>query len=376
MTAHPVLVRLPRATGLPFPPQLSRATRWSRRRAWRSLVWFVLTTLILHATAIVALDELQPGVRDPEYARRVHQLRARLAEHPGRPLVVVIGSSRAAMGVSPAEWEASRPNHSTTPDPLIFNMSLLGGGPVMQLMTLRRLYADGLQPEMVLFEYWPPYLHWEGNWAEPNRIAADRLYPLDRPLVRDYFPNPALIERLMRSYRWNPFFAARNRLMVQLAPKWLPPDKRLDWTWDNVDGWGWKPGFDYPPGLTEQRARQLATCRDTYQPLFQGFQFSPQADRAIREAVAEARAHGSRVGFVFLPESSEFRGWYPPRVEQLAQEHLARLSRELAVTVLNAREWMNDGLFVDGFHLSRIGAAGFTRQFGPAVAAVYREGSP
>jgi hypothetical protein len=336
----------------------------------------VLTTLILHATAIVALDELQPGVRDPEYARRVHQLRARLAEHPGRPLVVVIGSSRAAMGVSPAEWEASRPNHSTTPDPLIFNMSLLGGGPVMQLMTLRRLYADGLQPEMVLFEYWPPYLHWEGNWAEPNRIAADRLYPLDRPLVRDYFPNPALIERLMRSYRWNPFFAARNRLMVQLAPKWLPPDKRLDWTWDNVDGWGWKPGFDYPPGLTEQRARQLATCRDTYQPLFQGFQFSPQADRAIREAVAEARAHGSRVGFVFLPESSEFRGWYPPRVEQLAQEHLARLSRELAVTVLNAREWMNDGLFVDGFHLSRIGAAGFTRQFGPAVAAVYREGSP
>ena len=49
----------------------------------------------------------------------------------------------------------------------------------------------------------------------------------------------------------------------------------------------------------------------------------------------------------------------------------AAISRELAVPVINAREWMDDGLFVDGFHLSRIGAGEFTRKLGPAVAAAF-----
>lgn len=346
------------------------------RSARRSLVWFLLAALLLHAGAILVLDELRPGARDPEYARRVRQLRARLAENPRRPLVLVIGSSRSAMGICPAEWEAVRPNSPNNRDPVIFNMSLLGGGPVMELLTLRRIYTDGVRPELVLLEYWPPYLHWEGGWAEPGRIAPDRLYPVDRPIVREYFPDPARTERLMRTYRWNPFFAARNRLLVQLAPKWLPNTKRLDWTWDTVDSWGWKPGFDYPPGLTEQRTQLLGTCRETYRPLFTGFQLSRDADRAIRQAVAEARAHGSRVGFVYLPEASEFRSWYPPRVEQMVQDHLAALSRELAVPVLDARLWMDDGWFVDGFHLSRIGARVFTRKFGPAVAAFCREVRP
>jgi lysophospholipase L1-like esterase len=357
-----------RRTHLAAPPS-------RRRRARFVLVCFALAALGLHAVALVVLDELGPGLRDPEYARRVAQLRQRIAENPGRPVVLVIGSSRTAMGVRPGEWEAIRPAVPGHPDPLIFNMSLLGGGPVMNLMVLRRLHADGLRPDVVLFEYWPPYLHSEGAWAEPQRIAPDRLYPTDRDIVRGYFPDPAKTERQMWNYRWNPVSAARNRLLVQLFPKWLPNDKRLDWTWDTVDEWGWKPGFDYPPGPTPERTEMLGKCHDIYKPLFSGFKLSPDADRAIREEVAEARAHGSAVGFVYLPEASEFRGWYPPRVERLAREHLARLSRELSVPVIDCRLWMDDGLFVDGFHLSRVGAAEFTRKFGPAVAST-RGGRP
>jgi hypothetical protein len=115
----------------------------------------------------------------------------------------------------------------------------------------------------------------------------------------------------------------------------------------------------------------LAACRGIYAPLFASFRISPTAERAMRGAVALARQHGAQVGFIFLPEASEFRAWYPPQVEQLAREHLAVISRELAVPVINAREWMDDGLFVDGFHLSRIGAAEFTRKLGPAVAATF-----
>ena len=86
-----------------------------------------------------------------------------------------------------------------------------------------------------------------------------------------------------------------------------------------------------------------------------------------------AREHGAAVGLLYLPESSEFRSWYPPEAERLAREHLAGLSRDLALPVINAREWMDDGWLVDGFHLSRLGAAEFTRRLGPAIVAAFPE---
>jgi hypothetical protein len=259
---------------------------------------------------------------------------------------------------------------------MLFNMSLLGSGPVMELMVARRAFADGLRPAVVLFEYWPPYFYSEGNWAESRRIAVERLSPIDRPVVRDYFPDPDRAESRMRRHRWNPLWESRERLLIQLFPKWLTNNKRIDWMWEDVDGWGWKAGFDYTPGLTPERAAMLATCRDIYRPVFANYRVAPSADRAIREAVAVAREHGARVGFVYLPESTEFRSWYPPDAERQAREHLAAISRELAVPVVNAREWVDDGLLVDGFHLSRIGAAEFTRKLGPAVAAAFPEVQP
>jgi hypothetical protein len=355
-------------------PAASRSPHARKRRDARAAVaCFALAALALNAGAVVVLDELRPGVRDPEYARRVARYRARVAENPGRPVVLVIGSSRAAMGVCPAAWEEVRRDGSA---PVLFNMSLLGGGPVMELMVARRAFADGLRPAVVLFEYWPPYLYSEGNWTETKRVAVERLSPVDRPVVRDYFPDRARVEAGMRRHRWNPLWESRERLLVQVFPRWLRNDRRIDWAWDNVDAWGWKAGFDYPPGPTPERAKLLAACRDIYRPLFANYRISPSADRALREAVAVAREHGAAVGFVYLPESSEFRGWYPPRVEQLAREHLARLGRELAVPVIDARTWMDDGLLVDGFHLSRVGAAEFTRKLGPAVAATFPEARP
>ena len=188
-----------------------------------------------------------------------------------------------------------------------------------------------------------------------------------------HVPDPAPVERQVRLNHWNPFWASRHRLLVQLFPKWLPNDKRIDWTWDGVDAWGWKAGFDFPPGPTAERAAMLGRCRDIYRPLFEDYHISPGADRALREAVAVVREHGAAVGLVYLPESGEFRSWYPPAAETLAREHLAALARDLAVPVIDARTWMDDGLLVDGFHLSRTGAAVFTRKLGPAVAATFPE---
>ncbi len=345
---------------------------WSlpRRGTSRATVfWFVLVFLAMHV--VLAAVSSDPRVRDPEYGRRASQLRARIAENPGRPLVLVLGSSRPAMGLRPSEWEATRPADPAHPDPLIFNMALIGSGPMMELMALRRIYADGFRPSLVLLEYWPPFLHHDQEWKEDNRVALDRLMDEDRQVVRDYFPDPRHVEADMNWRQRNPIWGYRERLLVQILSRWVPPEKRTDWTWDDLDGWGWKPGIDLEAMVDEYRTTAHTRCSEIYSKQFAAYQISSHAKRAFSETVALAREHGAEVGFVYLPESSEFRRLYPARVERMGRVFLDKMSRELNVPVMNCRDWVDDGFVVDGFHLSRAGAAAFTKKFGPAVAAKF-----
>jgi len=54
-------------------------------------------------------------------------------------------------------------------------------------------------------------------------------------------------------------------------------------------------------------------------------------------------------------------------------ELTASLSRELNVPVIDARNWMDARYLADGFHLSRVGAAEFTRRLGARVVAEFPE---
>ena len=174
---------------------------------------FLFIALVLNTGAMILVDDLRPGIRDPEYGRRVRHYQERAAENPGRSMVMVVGSSRAAMGVRPGAWEEVRGQSQ----PLLFNMSLLGGGPIMELMVARRASADGLRPSVVLFEYWPPYLYSEENWTESKRIVIDRLSPVDRPIVREFFPNHAAVEARIAAQHWNPIWHARAAAHSGLA---------------------------------------------------------------------------------------------------------------------------------------------------------------
>lgn len=354
------------------PPAAPRPGVFARRRAARPAVaWLVGVVVAAHVGLVAAMDHVWPRLRDPEYGRRVTRLRDRMKEHPDRPLVLAVGSSRVSFGLSPAAWEKSRPNDPSGLDPLLFNMSLVGSGPVMELMCLRRVYADGFRPDAVVLEYWPPFLREDGAFHEPDRIDHVRLAAGDLPLVRDYFPKAAETEAAMRADRRHPLWHSRHRLVAQWCPRWQPWDRRMEMAWANLDPWGWLPGIDEPTPDPVMRPKRLAHCERIYRDQFNGYTIHPTADRALRECVALARANGARVGLAYLPESSEFRGWMPPDVERAGQEYLARLCRELDLPLIDARGWMPDASLVDGFHLSRQGAAAFTRRFGPAVADAF-----
>lgn len=351
----------------PIPPPPPRAR--PRRSARSAVVWCAAVFVALHVLAVVMLDDLWPRLRDPEYGIRVEHLKARITENPGRPVVLVIGSSRVSMGLRPAAWEQTRPDVPGHPDPLLFNMSLVGSGPLIELMCLRRVYADGFRPDAVVFEYWPPFLREDGPFYEPDRIDHNRLFPYDRPFVDEYFSKAEETERKMRADRSNPLYHSRHRLVAQVCPRWQPWDKRMEMAWANLDPWGWMPGLDEYPPIPAQRKIRLEHCEKIYRGQFFGYSIDPLANRALREAVALARANGAKVAFTYLPEASEFRSWMPAEVNRIGRENLDRLCRELDVPLIDARLWMGDDYLVDGFHLSRQGAAEFTRRFGPAVAA-------
>jgi hypothetical protein len=331
-------------------------------------VWFAATALLVHLLALAALDTPWPNLRDPEYGMRVTRLRARTVEHPARPVVVVVGTSRTCMGVRPGAWEAARPG--TVDDPLLFNFSTVGAGPIQQLITVRRLLADGFRPAVVLLEYWPPVMRQDGRYDEQDRIDRRLRYD-DVPVVRTYFSDPERAERMMLRTRIHPLYANRDRWLLRVVPNWQAPYLRADITWRGMDPWGWLPGLDVAPDDEVTQRRFIDHYRADFRTRFRDYAIHPNSDRALREAVEVARGYGARVGFVYLPESSAFRSWYPSTVDIAASDHLAALAGALGTPVIDARTWMADRDLADGHHLSRLGAAAFTPRLGAAVAAAF-----
>src|SRR5262245_23151974 len=78
---------------------MSRCCQRANRRPWQVFCWAALFFGCLQVGIGLALESWLPDVRDPEYALKEWQLRARRVEAPRRPLVVALGSSRTLLGL-------------------------------------------------------------------------------------------------------------------------------------------------------------------------------------------------------------------------------------------------------------------------------------
>jgi hypothetical protein len=359
-----VIGRLPRL-GLAQP--LMR----TRRSARGAVVWFAIGTFAISGATLLASDVFATSIRDPEYGWRAASLRDRVAENPNRRLVLFVGSSRVAGAIAPVAWEA---NHTDPAEPFLFNMGRAGSGPILQLMTLRRTYADGFRPSLVLLEYWPPMLCQTKVENDFRRITPDQMLLSDLPLVREYADDSGEFERAMWRNRMNPIWGLRQTYMQQIALDWVPWAKRTDGLYTYLDPWGWSRGPSVPMDGHEARTRKFVAWAVTlFREQFKSFEITPDADRALRESVALARANGAKVGFVFLPESSEFRSWYPANVERLVGDHQRAMREELNIPMINACTWLEDGYFADGFHVTELGGLVFSHKLKSAVKAVFPE---
>jgi hypothetical protein len=297
----------------------------------------------------------RPVLGDLEFGRKLDDLRARVAAAPGRPLVVMLGSSRVATGF--------RPDALPGRDVVAFNFAQVGTGPQMAHLVLHRLLDRGIRPDLVLVEFWPPF--WAIDGYLKGYIDSLNLASLDwssARLLASYLPRPGPLYAKWLPAQIAPIFASRFAILSRLGPSWAPhfdPDRRLA----NLDASGW-----WTPRTTiseADRRRLIEHYRPIYGPRLAHFRPRPTPARALLDLLDLARREGIRVAVVVLPEGRDFRAMYPPESLREVDAYLARLAR--VVPVIDARDWVDDDKFTDGHHLLPAGAEVFTRRLGPLL---------
>ncbi len=315
-------------------PQARRALRWA-------ITWFALAQL----AAVAMLEWKHPEFYDPKYGCRLAQLRRRISEAPGRPLVLILGSSRAEQGFRPGLLPEAGDR-----SPLLFNLARGGSSPLLHLITLRRLLADGIHPDCVLLEIFPPSL------VEPDGgLVLPKTTLRDLPVLQHYGVSPTTYAYFLRD-RACLWYWYRSGFLADYGPAGLTGSAWGKDLW-NVGG-EWR---EISVGATsEERRIQTAEARRRYFNKLQRFHISAGADRALRDFLAVAREQDIRVVLFLMPEASEFRGWYTPAAQSQLADYLQALRQQYGTPILDAREWIPDDEFWDSHHLLLGGATAFT----------------
>jgi hypothetical protein len=338
-------------------------------RGGAALAWGVLFFAGVQLGLGILMDRWQPELCDPEYGSKWARLRARRAEKPDRPLLVVLGSSRSNLGFRPAVLSDYRPR--TGPAPLVFNFALNGAGPLLELLCLRRLLHDGVRPDWAVIEVHPALLNQERGWSEAAALNVNRLRWVDMPAVARYADRPSLLVRRWCRSRLAPCYTHRFCILTRYAPDLLPESQADELR--RLDGFGWNQ-YERDGVNAERYRRGVAYARREYAAALARFQVSPAPDRALRELLALCRDRGIVAFLLLMPEGSEFRGWYPPAARSRIDEYLDGVSRAYGAPLIDARCWLDDRCFFDSHHLLPGGSTAFTRRFGREVLRPLLEG--
>ena len=338
-------------------PRPTVAPRQFRHRAKRA-VWFAIGfALLLQVGMNIVLETIRPEWRDPEYGHRLKQLRRIHAAEPSRPLVVVLGSSRVQLGFKPSQLGLG----DGPTEPLVYNLSQAGCGPLHEYLNLRRLLADGVKPDYLLVEVLSPVL--AGDGPAEKLVIPQRLSYADVRTIEPYCVNPEELRTAWAKGRILPWYTLRQYLMSHWQGGWMPWQHRHDFMWKQMEPDGWMPYLDRT--LTdEERAEKTAEAKVQYAGYFSPFRIAPLPDRAYRDLIAVCREAHIPLAFFIMPEGPDFRAAYPPGARDTIHAYLAGLSKEFGVPLFDACEWLPTDAFADGHHLMRQGAITFSARFG------------
>jgi hypothetical protein len=347
------------------------------RRARSDLLWGLSAFALLQVGLAVAIETGLPQLRDSFFVEKLARLTERRNAVTTHPLtVVMLGSSRTLHGFKAGSIEELLAEEQSQPV-VCFNFGMYGAGPVTELLTLKRLLAQGTRPDWLLVEIVPPLLAKQVplHEVEEKRIPTHRLWLNDLPLIERY--SPSRRQGLRREW-WEawpvPWYTHRFAILSRIAPVLVPWDVRVD-GFQGVDRSGYlQANWETLP--LERRRRALEFARQEYAPYLTDFGLGGAACQGLQELLAVCQQERIRAALVLMPEGPEFRRWYPPGIWEQIQAYLDGLSREWEVPIINAREWLAEDDFLDSHHMLVSGATRFSERLGrEALRPLLCEGS-
>lgn len=327
------------------------------QRVRRDLLWFLLGFVLLQLSLSVAVERCLPDVRDPEYAAKEARLLARRAERPNDVLIAMLGSSRAGMGFCAGD---------VRPRVTAFNAALSGGGPMLELVCLRRLLAAGLRPNLLLVEVVPYHFNQiGGRCLEELTLNGSRLRQSEVAALRPYLEGPERLDRQWWKARLLPGVLQHAELRDHLALDTFEPWAASGDGMRLMDGHGWHPRFlrADPPKQRIDKDRSLAR----YEPYCRHFHRAERPSQALTDLLTACRAEAIPVELVLMPEDATFRALPSAEVRTGTEQFIEELSRTWKVPVIDARAWVADEDFWDGHHMLPAGATAFSQRLTDVV---------
>jgi hypothetical protein len=331
--------------------------------------WLLAGFAACQAVLAAAVDGWLTDVRDPEFAGKLACLRACRAEAPGQPLVVALGSSRTAFGLV-ARMLSADPGTGG----LVFNFGLMGGGPVLELVTLRRLLNAGVRPDLLYVELMPTMMaDVDGHRQEERLLDGARLQAGEVWRLRGHYHEPARLFGSWALGRLLPCYRHQAELRGRLPLDGAPVAVGLDGS--SYDSHGWCGRME--PRSPEDNRLGWAITLKQYGILCAAPDFAPEPVAALEALLGLCRREGIPVTLVLMPEGAPFRALYTPAAREALTGLLSRLRRNWSVPVVDARLWVEDAGFWDNHHMVWTGAVRFTERLGreavrPALASLPR----
>jgi hypothetical protein len=331
-----------------------------RRRAVAGLLWGLGILVGAQLVLCQALESPTFVLADPEYQLKLTYLKARLKKRPaGAPLVLALGSSRFGVGICP-DAVASVSSDAGF-QPLLFNFALCRSNPVMELVCLRRLLADGIRPDCVLIELYPLFFN-QAGLGDHDHIkdwVCKRFQTRDWPLLARYHPQFRDIHDRWQADRLLPVYSHRDLVLDRWLPQWEPRLHGLEWQF--VDEWGW---LDYPrwQGIPRAiRQQHIEATRAGY--AHQVTRFAPQeaSHRALLEMCDLCRRKGIKAAFVLFPDT--LGPIYSAEYTDQSAAYIAQLSEMVSVPVIDLSQQCSEDDFRDCQHMEPAAARRFTAWF-------------
>jgi Protein of unknown function (DUF1574) len=324
--------------------------RHNRRAAFWLAGAFAASQLILAAV----IDQGALNIRDPEYVLLKDKLRDRKVENPDKPLAMFLGSSRVAHG-----FDAARSRGDS--DAIVFNFGIPGSGPYLQTIILDRLAHAGIHPDILFLEVLHPFYNGTGPRSlDHSLLDGARLSAGEASGLLNY-GTPLRTGPLRRWFyaRALPINRHQAELRDVLQIDVYQPGQGPAPPFEPIDPFGYRPRevrHAQWPDLTGLAHQQ-------YDAYFARFQLDPAPWGRLLMAIDQVRGAGGDVAVVLMPEATGFRKLYAPECRDGIAEMIRRLREEVGVTVVDARDWVEDSGFYDHHHLLPAGAAAFADRF-------------